>query len=192
MDKAKKKRIKKVATWVALAAVVALLTAMPLIARSEAEANGPVASILTAEVFEGSISTALQGGGTISAERVEEVTLPDGVRITEFLVKNGSFVTEGTPLACVDKVSVMTAITQVSETLEYLREELEAARDDQVPSQIAATAGGRVKKVFAQKGESVQEVMIRDGALAVLSLDGMMAVKIQGAASLLTAWRSLP
>lgn len=186
MDKAKKKRIKKVATWVALAAVVALLTAMPLIARSEAEANGPVASILTAEVFEGSISTALQGGGTISAERVEEVTLPDGVRITEFLVKNGSFVTEGTPLACVDKVSVMTAITQVSETLEYLREELEAARDDQVPSQIAATAGGRVKKVFAQKGESVQEVMIRDGALAVLSLDGMMAVKIQGAASLTT------
>ena len=128
MDKAKKKRIKKVLTWVAIAAVVALLTAMPLIARSEAEANGPVASILTAEVFEGSIRTALQSGGTISAEKVEEVTLPDGVKVTEFLVKNGAYVTEGTPIACVDKVSVMTVITQVGDTLEFLQEELEAAR----------------------------------------------------------------
>jgi len=186
MDKARKKRIKKAVTWIAIAAVVALLTAMPLIARSEAEANGPVASILTAEVVEGSISTTLQGGGTISAERVEEVTLPDGVRITEFLVKNGAYVTEGTPIACVDKVSVMTVITQVGDTLEFLQEELEAARDNQVPSNIAATAGGRVKKVFAQAGESVQEVMIRDGALAILSLDGMMAVKIEGSTPLTT------
>ena len=179
MDKAKKKRIKKVITWVSLALVVALLTAMPLIARQEAEADGPVASILSAEVTRGTISTALRGGGTISAETVEEVKLPSGVKITEFLVKNGQFVTEGTPVAAVDKVSVMTAIMEVSETMEYLREELEDARDEKVSSNIKATAGGRVKKVFAQKGEEVREVMLRDGALAVLSLDGLMAVKIE-------------
>lgn len=179
MEKAKKKRIKKIITWVSLALVVALLTAMPLIARQEAEADGPVASILSAEVTRGTISTALRGGGTISAETVEEVKLPSGVKITEFLVKNGQFVTEGTPVAAVDKVSVMTAIMEVSETMEYLREELEDARDEKVSSNIKATAGGRVKKVFAQKGEEVREVMLRDGALAVLSLDGLMAVKIE-------------
>lgn len=186
MDKTKKKRIQKIITWVAMAAVVALLAAMPLIARSEAEAEGPVASILTAQVVEGTITPTLRGGGTIRAEHVEEVKLPDGVKVTEFLVKNGTFVNKGTPLAAVDKVSIMTAVTQVSDTLKYLCEELETARNNQVPSSITATAGGRVKKVFAQKGETVQQVMLRDGALAILSLDGMMAVKIEGATNLTT------
>ena len=181
MDKAKKKRIKKVITWISMAAVVALLAAMPLIARQEAEADGPVASVLSAEVTKGSISSTLHGGGNILAENVEEVTLPSGVKIEGFLVKNGQFVKEGDPLAQVDKVSVMTAITEVNETLEFLREELEDARNEKVSSSIKATAGGRVKKLFAQPGESVQEVMLRDGALAILSLDGLMALKLEQA-----------
>ena len=179
MDKVTKKKVKKVLTWVSLALVVALLSAMPLIARQEAEADGPVASILSAEVTRGTIASTLHGGGNIAAENVENVKIPSGVKIEGFLVKNGQFVTEGTPLARVDKVSVMTAITEVSETLEFLREELENARNEKIDSAIQATAGGRVKKIFAQKGESVQEVMLRDGCLAVLSLDGMMAVKLE-------------
>lgn len=179
MDKAKKKRIKKIITWVAMAAVVAVLTAMPLLARQEAESEGPKASILSAEVTKGTVTTALHGGGTVSAGTVEEIKLPSGVKIKEFLVKNGQFVTEGTPVATVDKVSVMTAITEVSDTMDYLRQELEDARDEKISSTIKATAGGRVKKIFAEKGESVQEVMLRDGALAILSLDGLMAVKLE-------------
>lgn len=179
MDKAKKKRIKKAVTWIALAGVVALLTAMPLLARQEAEADGPVASVLSAEVTRGTVTTALHGGGTVTAENVEEVKLPSGVKIEGFLVKNGQFVKEGTPIATVDKVSVMTAITEVNETMKFLREELENARDEKVSSAIKAAAGGRVKKIFAEKGETVQEVMLRDGALAILSLDGLMAVKLE-------------
>ena len=40
MDKAKKNQLKKVVTWVALAALVAGLTAMPLLAKAQAEADG--------------------------------------------------------------------------------------------------------------------------------------------------------
>ncbi len=178
MEKARKKRIKRYLTWAALAAVVALLTAMPLLARQEAEADGPVASILSAEVKTGNLSTALRGGGTLEDD-AQEVNLPTGVKITGFLVKNGDSVTEGTPVATVDKVSVMNVITQVNDTMDYLRQELENAREEKVPGTIYATAGGRVKKVFAKAGESVQDVMLRDGCLAVLSLDGLMAVKIE-------------
>ena len=70
MDKAKKKQLKKILTWASLALVVALLAAMPLIARQEAEADGPVASILSAEVKKGSISSTIRGGGNILAETV--------------------------------------------------------------------------------------------------------------------------
>lgn len=186
MDKAKKRQIKKITTWILLAALVAGLAAMPLLAKKEAEADGPVASIYTGTVEAGSVSTALHGGGTLRTEGVEDVALPNGVKIKSFLVKNGDTVTAGTPLAEVDPVSVMTAITSVTETMEYLQEEMRSAKNEKVSATVAATAGGRVKKVFARKGDSVQEVMLRDGALALLSLDGLMAVKIEKKLDLLT------
>ena len=179
MDKAKKKQLKKAVTWALLAALVAGLAAMPLLAKKKAEADGPVASILSGTVETGSITTALHGGGTLSSEDVEAIKLPTGVKITEFLVKNGDFVAEGTPLAAVDSVSVMTAITEVTDTMEYLQKEIRNSKEETVSSTVAATAGGRIKQVFAKQGDNVQEVMLRDGALAVLSLDGLMAVKIE-------------
>ena len=186
MDKAKKKQIKKIITWVLLAALVAVLAAMPLLAKAEAEADGPVASIHSGTVETGNIRTTLHGGGTLTTEDIEDINLPSGVKITEFLVKNGDTVTAGTPLAAVDKVSVMTAITSVTETMEYLQEEMKSSKDEQVDSTITATAGRRIKKVYARKGDSVQEVMLRDGALALLSLDGLMAVEIEKKVDLLT------
>ena len=179
MDKAKKKRIKKYTSWIAMALVVALLAAMPLMARAEVEEDGPVASILSGTVEKGSVSTTLHGGGTLSANDAQDVKLPNHVKITEFLVKNGDVVEEGTPVAVVDKVSVMTAIMEVKETLEYLQEEIGSVRNETVSSTVSATAGGRVKEVYAQVGDSVQDVMLEHGALAVLSLDGLMAVRIQ-------------
>lgn len=179
MDKAKKKQVRKIATWILLAALVAGLAAMPLLARKKAESNGPVATVHSGTVEAGSVATSLHGGGTLKTKGVEDVKLPSGVRITAFLVENGDTVTAGTPLATVDKVSVMTAITSVTETMEYLQKEMRSAKDEKIDSIVAATAGGRIKKVFAQKGDSVQEVMLRDGALAILSLDGLMAVKIE-------------
>lgn len=179
MDKAKKKRVKKYITWICIAAAVVLLAMMPLMARSEVEEDGPKASIHSGTVQTGTISMALHGGGTLAAETAEDVKLPTGVKITEFLVKNGDIVKAGTPVAAVDPVSVMTAITEVNETLEYLREEMEDARNETVNGTISATAGGRVKQVFAQSGDRVEDVMLEHGALAVLSLDGLMAVNLQ-------------
>ena len=179
MDKVKKKQLKKAVTWALLAALVAGLAAMPLLAKEKAEADGPVASVLSGTVETGSITTALHGGGTLSSEDVEDIKLPSGVKITEFLVKNGERVTEGTPLAAVDSVSVMTAITEVTDTMEYLQSEIRSAKEEKVSSTVSATAGGRVKQVFAKQGDKVQEVMLEHGALAVLSLDGLMAVKIE-------------
>ena len=179
MDNAKKKQIKKITTWVLLAAMVVLLAAMPLLAKAEAAADGPVATVHSGNVEIGSVSTTLRGGGTLKTEDVEDVILPTGVKITEFLVKNGEHVTAGTPLAAVDKVSVMTAITSVRDTMNYLQGEIRGAKDEKVSSIVAATAGGRIKKVFAAKGDSVQDVMLEHGALALLSLDGRMAVELE-------------
>lgn len=179
MKKAKNKHLKKYILWGLMALVVAGLAVMPLLATSTEEAEGPQASILSGTVQTGNVEVSVRGGGNLEATDYENVELPSGVKITGFLVENGDMVTEGTPLASIDRVTLMDAITQVQDTLEYLQEEMADVKDDTISSYIYATAGGRIKKVYAQEGEDVQEVMLRDGALAVLSLDGLMAVDIE-------------
>ena len=179
MEKHKKNQAKKVISWVLIVAVVALLAALPMLAANEEAVIGPQASVLSAKAEKRDISTVVIGGGTLTSEAAVAITIPAEVKLTEYLIGNGDLVAEGQPVATVDRVSVMTAITKVQETMEEIREELNDISNDTKSTNITATAGGTVKVIYANVGESVQDVMLRDGALAVLSLDGMMAVRIQ-------------
>ena len=184
MDKTKKKNIKRIIAIACIVAVVVVLAAMPLIARQDPEEDGPKASILSNTVSTGSINTELIGGGQLSEEDAVTIDIPSAVKLKEFLVSNGEAVTEGTPIATVDRVTVMTAISQVQETLEYLSEQIEEASDVDSEESVTALAGGIVKILYAEEGDSVQSVMLEHGALAVLSLDGLMAVDMETEAAL--------
>ena len=179
MEKYLKKQIKKYVALAFVAAIVVLLALMPMLASEKAEDDGPVASILSDEVQLRDISTLVKGGGTLEEEERVEITIPSGVKLKSFLVDNDDYVKEGDPVAEVDRVSVMSAIAQVQETLDYLNEQIEDARDATVSNTIKATAGGRVKYVYGKTGDSVQNVMLEHGALAVISLDGLMAVEFR-------------
>lgn len=186
MDKAKKKTVKRGLFWGAMALVTLLLALMPMLAKREAKTDGPTASILQGTVSTGTIQTDLHGGGTLESRDEEAITLPADVKIVKFLVKNGDTVTEGTPLAQVDQVSLMTAITEIQGSMDTLQKQIEALGEEKASTTISAPAGGRVKEVYAQSGDSVQNVMLEKGALAVLSLDGLMAVDISGGSGLAT------
>ncbi len=179
MEKAKKTRIRKYASWISLAALVFLLAVMPLLATNEAEAEGPQASILSGTVETAVLTTGIHGGGTLSSQESVEIIIPTGVRITEFLVSNGDTVKAGDALASVDRVSVMSAITGVQETKDYLVEEMADVTSETASSKVTAKPGGLVKAIYAREGDSVQDLMLEYGALAVLSLDGLMAVDLE-------------
>lgn len=178
MDKAKKRQIKKIISWVCLALAAVFLAVVPLLAESDSEAEGKTASILSGAVSTGDISTVIRGGGTLTEEAAAEVTIPYGVKLTEFLVANGDTVAAGDPIACADPVSIMNAIIQVQQTMDGLKKDIAKAVDAEVSNQVIALAGGRLKQIYGQPGDSVQSVMLEHGALAVLSLDGLMAVDI--------------
>ena len=178
MDKARKKNIKRIISAALAVVIVAVLAAMPLIARRDDKADGPQASILSGTVQTGSIDTALIGGGALAEKDALAVDLPAAVKITRFLVSNGDAVAKGDAIASVDRVTVMTAIAQVQETLEYLSEEIRAESEKDTDGAVTALAGGTVKILYAEAGQSVQDVMLAHGALAVLSLDGLMAVDL--------------
>ena len=174
-----KKQTRKYLRLTITGILVVLLAVMPMVASRNAETDRSQASILSATVEHKDIDTQIIGGGQLSSEASLNVRIPENVKLTQYLVGNGDTVKEGEPIAKVDKVSVMTAITEVQETLDYLAEEIAAASGDTASTSVKALAGGTVKVIYAQEGESVQDVMLDHGALAVLSLDDTMAVKIE-------------
>ena len=179
MDKSRKKNIKRIISLVCVVVIVALLAAMPLIAKKDPEEDGPKASILSGTVDTGRIDAELIGGGTLAEEDAVTISIPSAVKLKEFLVVNGERVTEGTAIATVDRVTVMTAISQVQETLEYLSEQIKEASTVNTEETVTALAGGTVKILYAKTGDFAQSVMLEHGALAVLSLDGLMAVDLE-------------
>ena len=174
----KKKSVKRYILWGVLALLTLWLAVMPLMARQQQENDGPKASILSANATVSSIRTAIHGGGTLEAGDPEDISIPADVKIEEFLVNNGDFVSEGDPLAAVDKVSVMTAITEIQDSMKAVRKQMESASDEKAATEVSATAGGRVKLVYAREGDRVESVMLEHGALAVLSLDSKMCVRL--------------
>ena len=166
--------------------VMLLLIILPFILDS-ARAEGEIeASILSGTVSRNSISQAISGTGTLTEDEAFEIELPEGVRLKSYLVSNGQKVKAGEALAEVDKVSVMEAISTVQENLDYLEEEMNSVSTESADSYLSSPVSGTVKAVYASAGDDVQAVMLRYGALAVISTDGMMAVDISSEAKLST------
>ncbi len=178
MDKTKKKSIRRYILWGVLAVVVAGLAMLPALARQQDAQDGPVASVLEAEVKNGSIQTIVRGGGTLEAGDGEDIELPLDVKITEFLVKNGQEVKKGDPVAKIDKVSALTAVTEIRTSMAAVEKQMETYSDEKSASTVTAPAGGRVKAIYAGPGDSVAQVLVEHGALALLSLDGRMRVTL--------------
>ena len=178
MDKTKKKNVRRYILWGLLAVVVAGLAMLPALARQQDAQDGPVASVLEATVKEGSVQATVRGGGTLEAGDGEDIELPPDVKITEFLVKNGQEVKKGDPVAKIDKVSALTAVTEIRTSMAAVEKQMETYSDEKSASTVTAPAGGRVKAIYANPGDSVSAVLVEHGALALLSLDGRMCVTL--------------
>lgn len=178
MDKTKKKNVRRYILWGVLAVVVAGLAMLPALARQQDAQDGPVASVLEATVKEGSVQATVRGGGTLEAGDGEDIELPVDVKITEFLVKNGQEVKKGDPVAKIDKVSALTAVTEIRTSMAAVEKQMETFSDEKSASTVTAPAGGRVKAIYANPGDSVTQVLVEHGALALLSLDGRMCVTL--------------
>lgn len=177
MEKQLKKQRRRYIAWGCAAALVILLAVMPMAASGGDDT--PQAAILSGQVTRQELETQILGGGLLSGEGALSLDIPEDVKITEYLVSNGDSVAEGDAIATVDRVSVMNAITQVQETLDYLADEISAARSDTAPTTVTALASGTVKVIYAQEDDLVSDVMLENGALVVLSLDDKMAVQVE-------------
>ena len=178
MKKTKNKGVRRAVTFFLLTALVAGLAAMPLLTAGDAPEEEFPLSVLSAKAQRREVASWLSAGGVLAEEEALSVTVPADVKLTAFLVENGAAVREGDPIASVDRVTVMAAIASVQESMEDLAVQLEKAASGTSTDTVTAP-GGTVKKVYAQPGDKAEDVMLEHGALAVISLDGLMAVRLE-------------
>jgi len=178
-EKLKELKNKKYIFPAVVALLALLLVILPFAIDSSRQKMESEASLLSGKVEPASISSTISGTGTLTDGESVEIVLPEGVRLKEYLVNNGDTVKAGEPLAAVDKVSVMEAISSVKETLEYLEDEMSGVSTQYAESYVTSFVSGTVKAVYAQPGDSVRDVMLAHGALAVVSLDGLMTLDIE-------------
>ena len=178
--KKKKKKIIRTIISIVLILAIVLISGVNILQRRVRQefAMGDV-EVLSYEVTTGTISTVVSGSGTLQNVDTETVVLPSGVELTETLVSYGDAVQEGERIAAVDMGTVRSAMSQLQATIEDLDEQIADAEGDQVSTYIKAGVSGRVKILYAQKDTEIADTMVEHGAVAVISLDGYMAVDIQ-------------
>ena len=175
----KKTQFKKWIPWIAGGVAAAVLAVLPLLAADKESQSDIKTSIKSAVTEQRDIDVVIVGGGQLESNDVFDVEIPENVKIKEYLVGNGDAVLEGDPIARIDPVSVMTAITQVQDTLQELSEQINDEDSSATSSIITSKPAGRVKKVYAEAGDSVEDVMTEHGALAVISLNDVMALTLE-------------
>lgn len=174
-----KKSAKKYIFGVLAVLLAAALVIIPFALESAKDVSGDKASILSAEAALADISKTVSGAGTLTDEDAVEIKLPYGVEVTKYLVNNGDFVTEGQPLAEVDRIDVMNSIYEYQEDIEYVETQMALYTDTGEMNFLTTASAGRVMELYADVGDSISDVMLEHGALAVLSLDGLLAVDIE-------------
>ncbi|MBR3949151.1 MAG: HlyD family efflux transporter periplasmic adaptor subunit [Oscillospiraceae bacterium] len=178
--KQRKRRLLRNVLIILAVVAVALVAAVMILRRNvEQRFAAAAADVQSHVVSAGTIHTTVSGSGVLSEVDVEQISVPTGVEVNEVEVKAGDSVARGDLLATIDMATVMTALSDLQEQLDELDDSIQDAKGETVSSNITAGISGRVKIIYAEVGMDVSACMARNGALAVLSLDGYMAADLE-------------
>ena len=178
----RRRRVRRIVTVILLLALAAggIWAAVRYGKKKVAEQVGnmtPASTVTAYTVDTGSVNTTVSGSGQLKDVDTEKITLPKGVKVEELLVSAGDRVEAGDLLASLDRASVISAMSDVQAKISELDSKLRSAVNDAVSVNITTGVAGRVKMIYAQAGDDVAACMAEHGALALVSMDGYMAME---------------
>lgn len=134
--------------------------------------------VQSAEAKKGNLSKTIVGTGNLELADAVDLNVPSGLEISEVQVASGDEVKEGDVLAVVDASSILEAMDQIQDEIAQLDKSIQEYKESDEENVIQTSVAGRVKKINVSAGSDIADVMVSDGALMVLSLDGKMAVSL--------------
>ena len=111
-------------------------------------------TVQSAEAKTGTISTTVEGTGSISNGAATDVVVPTGIKVKEVLVESGDTVEEGQVLATLDEASIASELLEVKENIESVEEEIDDLSSD---AETEGTTEYLEAKVLNGELEELQE-----------------------------------
>lgn len=111
-------------------------------------------TVQSAEAKTGTISTTVEGTGSVSNGAATDVVVPTGIKVKEVLVESGDTVEEGQVLATLDEASIASELLEVKENIESVEEEIDDLSSD---AQTEGTTEYLEAKVLNGELEELQE-----------------------------------
>lgn len=130
LRKMKRKNKWKLAGIVLAVALVVVAVGRLAVGRRGSRSASAETTVQSATAETGSISTTVEGTGTLQQGTAENVTVPVGIKIEEVLVEAGDAVTAGQQLATVNTASVAAQLLEVEENLDDVKDEIADLSDD--------------------------------------------------------------
>lgn len=132
----------------------------------------------------GTIRTTVVGTGNLENDDAEDWKLYSALEYDEVFVEAGDTVQQGDVLATANADSVNERIKAVQQEMETLDGQINSSSTGYTDKYIYSNVEGRVKAVYAADNASVQNTMNAHGSMAVISLNGKMAVDFDSAEGL--------
>ena len=95
-----------------------------------ASKNQAETTVQSAEAKTGTISTTVEGIGSVSNGAATDVVVPTGIKVKEVLVERGDTVEEGQVLATLDEASIASELLEVKENIESVEDEIDDLSSD--------------------------------------------------------------
>ena len=175
----RRKRLRRVIIIVAVIFVALVMVVSHLRKNVDARFAATQKDVQSYTVAPGTIHTLVSGSGVLEQVDEEEVTVPAGVEVDEVIAEAGDAVAKGDLLAKVDMASVVDTLSDTQDQIKTLDKKINSAKSDTASTSVTTSVGGRVKKIYAKVGDNVVSSVTENGALALLSVDGYMAVDFE-------------
>lgn len=175
----RRKRLRRVIIVVAVIFAALVMVVSHLRKNVDARFAATQKDVQSYTVAPGTIHTLVSGSGVLEQVDEEDVTVPAGVEVDEVIAEAGDAVAKGDLLAKVDMASVVDTLSDTQDQIKTLDKKINSAKSDTASTSVTTSVGGRVKKIYAQAGDNVVSSVTENGALALLSVDGYMAVDFE-------------
>lgn len=175
----RRKRLRRVIIIVAVIFAALVMVVSHLRKNVDARFAATQKDVQSYTVAPGTIHTLVSGSGVLEQVDEEDVTVPAGVEVDEVIAEAGDTVSKGDLLAKVDMASVVDTLSSTQDQIKTLDKKINSAKSDTASTSVTTSVGGRVKKIYAQVGDNVVSCVTENGALALLSVDGYMAVDFE-------------
>lgn len=173
----KKKSKKRVIILVVVLAVAALLVAGYLQMRAAAAESAKTTYDIV-NVQRGSIEVKVKGAGTVEPLSDESVYAVSAGTVEEVFAENGDTVSSGDVIATFKSDELESQKETLESQIDDLNASISTLRSMTGSDYIKSPVKGTVMAVYAAKGASVDAVMDKYGALAIVSPDDMLQVTV--------------